>query len=118
MSSTFTTSAMVKVDMRESRLRKHVRENMTCSICHGIAASRMICGHESEAMKKFVAQEETITRERLHVENSQGDAEMGGYWDIVVDDGIHENEGHPVIDIDYATTQSRNFSHLNQKTMH
>ena len=43
---------------------------------------------------------------------------MGGYWDIVVYDGIHENEGHAVIGIDYATTQSRNFSNLNQKMMH
>ena len=58
---------MVMIDMREIRLRKQVRERMTCSICHGIAADRMICGHESEAMKKFIAQEETITRELLHV---------------------------------------------------
>ena len=27
----------------------------------------------------------------------------------MVDDRVHENEGHAVIDIDYASTQSRNF---------
>ena len=78
LSSTVSTFGIVMMDMQESRLRKHVRERTTCSICHGIAVNRMICGHESEAMKTFVAQEKTIARERLHARNSKGDAEMRG----------------------------------------
>ena len=69
----------------------------------------MIFGHESEAMRTFVGQEETIRRERLHARKSEGDAEIGDYWDTVVSDGIHENEGRVVMDIDYESTQSRNF---------
>ena len=54
-SSSFSTSARFMKNMCESRLRKHVRERTKCSICHVVAANRMIFGHESEAMKTFVA---------------------------------------------------------------
>ena len=100
-SPTVSMSAISMIDSREIWLRKHVRERMSSSIGPGIAANRMICAHECAVMKTFVAQEESITRERYQSRNSDGDVEIGGYFDTVADDdGIHENEGHVMIEVD------------------
>ena len=60
LSSSTGTWATVLVGMRESRLRKSVQERISCIICTGMTANRMVYVHEALVAKSFIELEENL----------------------------------------------------------
>ena len=88
-----------------------------CSVCPGIVTNRMICTHESVALKKFIEQEQhhavQQSREKANCDNH----DTGGYWGTVFDDDrIQRNGVRSATEVGYTSSLSRNFFRTNPIT--
>ena len=50
-----------------------------CSVCPGIASNRMICVHESVALKKFIEQEQHHAVQQSQQKANCDNHDTGGY---------------------------------------
>jgi len=85
LSSTFSTSATVLLDMRKSRLRKPHRDRLICSACPGVAKNRMLCAHETAALK-HIPENASISSDVTGEVNAVQENPRQGFWNTIMDE--------------------------------
>ena len=120
LSSTFSTSAMVLVDSKKSRLRKYINERVACCVCPGLASNRMICTHEAAAIAFINSSQPHINLMPSNDGEDENVVEGSEYWDTIVNEGCDENEREADTTVDknaYFSTKPRNFSRASRNIL-
>ena len=112
LSFTFSTSAMVLVDYRKSRLRKYINERVACFVCPRLASNRMICAHEAAAIAFINSSQTDINLMTINDGEDENVVEGSEYWYTIVNEGYDENEREADSTVEkdaYVSFKPRNF---------